>query len=348
MRHSDEFSLRFVLGIVPMPELFDINVARVQMTLCAISYVKGTGSDKTRPNPCDIEAELAKTGYATGGQWSLVWGPAYSAFDDNMMYLVQQDNTSNIAIVIRGTEAVDIKSWCEDVPKGMSDVSGYTHKQATLVSDEFADAISHLAQAVPVGSDDDRTLGAILDKLASKMVLSVIVTGHSQGGGLAPIMGAWIADRLAAQKAHVKVYAFAPPTPGNTEFASWVANALEAFHVANPHDLVPFGYARIGSVITDKVPVEVPEFVSIDGVPFPLRLGIDTADLAVKAIADLNDTSWAPAGTSHLLPAVAAPTDLDYLQQVDAQHNYNSYLYLLGAPQTDVGTKSPLEVRGVA
>lgn len=32
-----------------------------------------------------------------------------------------------------------------------------------------------------------------------------------------------------------------------------------------------------------------------------------------------------------------------YLDQVEGQHNHNSYLYLLNATQTDVGDKSPLK-----
>lgn len=325
-----------------MPVTFDINVAKVQMTLCAISYVKGTGADATRPDPDDIKAELAKKHYETGGKWSLVWGPAYSQFDDNMMYIAQQTNTSVFSLVIRGTESVDVKSWCEDVPTGLTDISSYTGQTGTLISKEFSEAIDGLTKAVSADAGDQRTLGDVLDDLASDPALRMTVTGHSQGGGLAPVMGAWVANRLGTARGRVAVYAFAPPTPGDAKFASWVKSNLDAFHVANPLDLVPFGYAKTGSVIKDKIPTKVPEFIKVHGFPFPLHLGIDAAAVALKALVEFHSTSWAPAGTSCPLPAEAAPADLDYLKQVEAQHNYNTYLYLLGAPQTDVGTKSPL------
>jgi hypothetical protein len=50
---------------------------------------------------------------------------------------------------------------------------------------------------------------------------------------------------------------------------------------------------------------------------------------------------WAQPTKRFLLPKV--PMTGGYLEQVEGQHNHNSYLYLLNATQTDVGDKSPLK-----
>ncbi len=71
----------------------------------------------------------------------------------------------------------------------------------------------------------------------------------------------------------------------------------------------------------DKVPEAVPELY---------RLAIDAA----IGIAELAG-HWQQPQVIIKLPQVQLPESIGYLDQVGAQHNHNSYLYLLDAPQTD-------------
>src|SRR5689334_5202962 len=60
------------------------------MTLSAIAYQN------------DIAGQLKNTSYATGGDWSLVWGPIQDDWG-NLAYVAVSASTGSYALVIRGS-----------------------------------------------------------------------------------------------------------------------------------------------------------------------------------------------------------------------------------------------------
>lgn len=331
---------------------YDASMAQVQMTLSAIAYTPDSNGGAS-PTPGDITTELSKTGYATGGDWSLAWGPGYSTYDDNMMYVVQK-TPGTYSLVIRGTQFNSLTSWFEDFPTGMTDVSAWTGGDVAgttpYVSDKFYTAITTLMTTPgPVAATGQTMdLAAFLDGLASaNSSLTLYITGHSQGGGLAPVLLAWLISHAAANwpstDATMIGYGFAPPTSGGANFASWVkgnpdggksGNASASFLVKNPNDIVPFAYDQIMSIWLDGVPIAVTDHTERDA--------IIAAALGAVALAGSYKTVWAQAGEVTILPSEADPEGGSYFSQVEAQHNHNSYLILLGAPPTDIPSKSPL------
>ncbi|MEM8792978.1 MAG: lipase family protein [Pseudomonadota bacterium] len=314
-----------------MTESYNNMIAQQMMTLASIAYTYGPGKSAT-PRAEDIAHNLAHKQYSTKGVWDLVWGPGYSDYDDNMMFVVRQKGTGTYAVAIRGTEPSSIKSWLEDVPTGMSDYATYTG-ETTLVSDKFAEAIQHLEQTAkdPGGQGFE----AFFDGICARPdPVTLYVTGHSQGAGLAPIMAAWLHAKRGKWPAPVQVisYGFAPPTSGDTEFAGWVDRTFPCFYVANPHDIVPFAYNRLGDIIPQAVPTTVPQWVKIDGIDVDLHALIDGSNIAMKAIADLHMTRWQQAGTAHPVTGIPDPKKGDdYLAQVGFQHSHDTYLELIGA-----------------
>ncbi|BFM16652.1 hypothetical protein R50073_28350 [Maricurvus nonylphenolicus] len=301
---------------------FDQQQAGVLMTLASIAYADSSGSLPKVRNA--IMAELAKPHYATQGQWQLVWGPVIEGEGDNLMYVARRDN--QYAIVLRGTVG-DLGSFWEDVPTGQVAFS-YAGPEAK-VSSHFDDAL----QALLKGADHES--GQRLSVFLAQTLHAnseLFVTGHSQGGGLTPMLVAWaLSERTVwpqATQVNCQGYAFAPPTSGNTDFARWIAAHAISYQVINPLDVVPCGYAAIDSVISKHIP---------DKVPFEYKLLIEgAADLA----ADVGE--WEQPQQQVMLQKIQLPDSISYLHQVLDQHNHNSYQWLLGSPQTDIGDPSNL------
>jgi hypothetical protein len=86
-------------------------------------------------------------------------------------------------------------------------------------------------------------------------------------------------------------------------------------------DVVPYGYAGLKDLVKDQVPEKVPEIYH----PI-IDISVGVAELA---------GFWQQPETFIRLKKVQLPETIVYLDQVAAQHNHNSYLYFLGAPQTD-------------
>ena len=85
---------------------------------------------------------------------------------------------------------------------------------------------------------------------ASQEPLEVTVTGHSKGGALAPTVALWLKEATLEsgeecwdkrQKARVRFYAFAGPTPGNGAFADRLDTKLNdsSHYLVNTNDVVP-------------------------------------------------------------------------------------------------------------
>lgn len=320
---------------------------QVQMTLAAIAYA----DDKTffgirdyslaeigRKIANELQGDHTHMGkpyaYATGKDWRLAWGPVFGTTDDNLMYVAEEIATTNLSIVLRGTVEQVLSFW-EDVPTGQLAFGNGAPGDA-MVSDHFLEALNGLlATADSSGATLEQYLQNAVSDGRSR---TIYVTGHSQGGGLTSMMLAWAANAgkgwSGAGQLAFKGYAFAPPTSGNPAYANWINASFDLVSVVNCLDIVPFGYAAIDRIRPDNVPEPVPHWQGF------LDLWA-ILDVAAGLAADAGQ--WQQPSNQLKLGPEKLPSTMSYLSQVGGQHNHNSYLYLLGAPQVyNVGTASPL------
>lgn len=85
-----------------------------------------------------------------------------------------------------------------------------------------------------------------IDSLYQQGIKDVIITGHSQGGGIAYLLSANLLwrqkDGLLPSDMHFKIYTSASPKPGNLYFAydyEHIAKEGWSYHVVNTEDWVP-------------------------------------------------------------------------------------------------------------
>ncbi|WP_147124476.1 lipase family protein [Shimia ponticola] len=302
----------------------NIGIDAQMATLAAIAYVGETG--KKSDIRGDIETELKNTTYATHhAGWQRLWGPV-TLYDDNLVF-VAQNTAGDIAIVLRGTVYDDLKSWYEDLPDALEP----THFPSAIpgkVSSKFKTAVFDMANATdPVdGTPMMTTVKAATGK--------IYVTGHSQGAGLAPLMHAYVAAMGDIALSRITSHTFAAPSTGDPTFATYVSTTLDSTRYYNMLDIVPTGYANMSDIWEIGLPVKATIDqglirVAVDG--WSLATGLSQSDFAqpdAKVVA-LNTQK------KHV------PNDPSYYDSVVGQHNHNTYLYLLGAHQTDVADGSP-------
>jgi len=294
------------------------STCQIMMTLSAIAYVDDTSKDPTTIGN-KISTELKHKSYATDKNWHLVWGPVIGAEHDNLAYVAQCGD--QMAVVLRGTTA-DPWSIIEDIPTGQTQFPGAPPRP--MVSLEFRhDGRDELLDA------QASTGSTLVDFLQRADPATLYVTGHSQGGGLTPMMMA--ALQIALSRG-VEGHAFAPPTSGNPEFANWIGNNHKCTFYINPLDIVPLGYAAIKDIATKGIPLDIP--LTEEGAEVALA-----AEAAATA-ADLVGP-WQQPATQIILPSVPIypiipgnPGFWDkFKAAAGAQHAHNNYLSLLGAPQ---------------
>lgn len=301
--------------------------AQIMMTLCAISYV-GEGEEIAAIRQ-KIADELAKPRYATQAQWDLVWGPACTPDidSDNLAFVVRQKGRDGFAIVLRGTVFNSVESWIEDVPTKLVTLPWAGAGQPATVSKQFLAAVETL-----LATPDPISKTTLADFVQQGRAARWTVTGHSQGGGLAPILHSYLQSAL--DHGDHASFTFAAPSSGSPAFADYVDDTLTSTRIVNPRDIVPLGYAGLSQIWTHGIPVKS---LWADEI---IRLAVD----AWERLTGLTPAHFAqPQGTVHMLAEHPdTRPDAGYDARVEAQHNYNSYLWLLGAPQTDVGVASPL------
>lgn len=315
---------------------FTTAMAQVLMTLSALAYTEDTASNKCDPPPAlsivkeSLQHELAKKHYATRNQWTLAWGPIQYNPTRNLVYVAQKKGTDKYAVVLRGTVG-SFSSFSEDVPTGQVSF-GYGLPKEAKVSKEFDKAFKGI-----LGTPDPKTNTLLGDYLRSTAItsgpLDLYVTGHSQGAGLASMMTAWAHMDLEnwGNKPHkITNYTFAAPSAGNPAFAKWIDDNTTSLMVRNPLDIVPHGYASVNKVIKDALPTRV---------PFGWSIVVDLANGLTQITGP-----WAQPKYHWTLDREYLDQRYSYFEQVGGQHNHNSYLYLLGATQTDVGDQSPLDL----
>jgi len=309
-----------------------LDTADIQMTLAAIAYVDD--SDSLEQIRAAIKGELAKTKYATKGHWRLAWGPAIRG--GNLVYIAQNKEKRHLySLVIRGTDFDllndDIEDiWVTQVPYPFADnADGYPK-----VSRGALDGLHNIQQMTDVLTG--HSIETFLKDAAKKVPIDLVITGHSLGGGLASLVLLWLYDTIPqwgilAKKVNFSGYTFAGHTVGNADFADYFNRSVGTrfYRFVNPLDIVPRSYGDLTSVIEKDVPSKV---------PLKYRVVLD----ALRAYLSLHGLRFHQVDTQVLLDGVKLAPTTPYLAHVVEQHRPNSYLYLLDAPELDIGKASAL------
>jgi hypothetical protein len=322
---------------------YDPNLAQVLMTLSALAYLG------ERPLPSELTdhhqqriadlltAELANASYATASAWELAWGPALTV--GNMMFVAQRTGTNDYALVIRGTDWSFLIDWVEDLDilqlvsfpyvrtsdptvriakgtmEGLNALSGMTAPAPALPNQQPMSALQFI---------NSRAMAAQGD-------LNVYVTGHSLGGCLASVTGAWLQFQTAQWQhtgdtgVNVTIYTFAGPSAGNRSFATYCDQTFPDafFRVYNEYDVVPRGWQEL----------HVPTQWYVPAPDCPLVVKGAAVGLQVAIAHDI----YTQAGEAHQLPGTTNPGFAgSFWTQLGYQHDQNTYLGLLGAPQIDL------------
>ena len=232
------------------------------------------------------------------------------------------------AIVLRGTLWSSIESWIEDVPTALVEYPWAEAGYGAKVSKEFLEAINDLKALADQGTGLSFT-----DFVAENKAGKWVVTGHSQGGGLTPMMHGYLDTLLGHSNS--ESFTFAAPTSGSPGFAAFVDEHLNSARTRNPLDVVPYGYADLPDIWNIGIPVS--SIFAQGGIMLAVsywqtQYGLEPADFGQpqKSVVTLT-------------PRHDPRKDIWYEQRVEAQHIANSYLLLMGAPQVESDSASPLD-----
>jgi Lipase (class 3) len=304
---------------------FDVEIAQTMITLAAI--VNAGIGEPLVVIETKIKAELKNAFYATRGMWSLVWGPVIGGKHDNLVCVFKRQDKETYAIVLRGTDIKNFQSILEDIPVSQS-VYPFSSTAVTHVSTSFLEAVEAMVDAPDASG---LKLGDFLDGITRTTTnTTLFVGGHSQGGGLAPIMLGWVLQRAQTwpTKADVAItcYASAPPTSGDPAFARWIGDNATSYQIVNPFDIVPFWYGAIREILADNIPKALGHTIKDDALRYLTNGWADVADHA---------GAWEQPASVLRLRSVQLPPSISWIVQAQNQHAHNSHLYLLGAPSVD-------------
>lgn len=289
---------------------------QIMMTLAAITYANPDGA---------LQEELKNTGYATQGQWKLVWGPVNTSYGfnlDNLMYIVQLTGTNTLAVAIRGTvleyDLSTLADLFEDMEVSYTLPWLFPPVPGSLVAGGTLFGLESLASMTDASG---QTAFDFLNSFASP---TVYVTGHSLGGCLTTVMAPWLLYKLnEADNAPIGIYpyTFAAPTAGNRAFAAWYnATFPISARYFNEIDVIPKAWHNLKE-INDLFP---PSPVC----PWAMKYMVDL----VNSWLDVLHIGYTQTnGNGSRLPGVSTQNP-NWFTEVGAQHDHNYYLKLLGAP----------------
>ena len=206
-------------------------------------------------------ADILTTFSAQLGSWELVWGPAVRVPNPvsppaNTMFVVRGvDDPRRVVVAIAGTNPFSAFDWL------IEDARVRIQRDWTI-----GNPAAGLTPKIANGTDSG--LGILLSMMPGPGVqgvgtrlsdflrslppgpLDICVTGHSLGGALAPALALWLNDSTpawdATGRAQLSCVAFAGPTPGNGDFATYYASTplgLRTTRIHNSLDVVPHAWA---------------------------------------------------------------------------------------------------------
>jgi hypothetical protein len=116
-------------------------------------------------------------------------------------------------------------------------------------------------------------LTSMFNELTPKLLLrlesisgpcDLFITGHSQGGAAASLFALWV-EHTFPGKFQIKTYIFAPPSIGNKDFSTIVAQYIPygVYRVVNPLDTIPYFFVNIKALISSNTPRRIPIFFKL-------------------------------------------------------------------------------------
>lgn len=304
------------------------------MTLASLAYVNENNPAYMRDS---LIVQLANNNYETGGNWKLEWGPALTPDKANMLYVVKDTlkNPDMYAIAIRGTD------WCF-LTNIKEDILVYSMVPYTY-SGNVNDSIS---EGASLGLSK---ILSLLDPLSHKTFLQYLtaikrpiptgkhdlfITGHSLGGALATVLTSWMLDNGMGHVFNIKSYTFAAPTVGNKgyveHFNSIVNSAgAESHRVVNPRDIIPRFISEIDTILLKQYPTLLP--LSIETAFFAMYSYFTYEGIYYHHVGEVRYLGQAIPGNC---PS-GSPSFDQYSCWVGFEHDHNTYLRLLNAPETN-------------
>lgn len=318
----------------PDLELGEINIKGEMMTLSAMGYVKD-GSSPTEILKT-IEDLLDDENLTTKGKWELAWGPGISENNENMLFVAKQKNSDNIteyAISVRGTNLHSAFDLFEDID--VFELVQFPHgEEGDMISYGALDGFNLLLSTKNMGSDNS-TLEDFLHTINNTTITTPLyVTGHSQGGSLAPLISYWIKNQNDLKdKFIISTYIFAGPSVVNDSFRNNFIKLFPHdslfFSYVNSLDIMPYYWSDLLAINSKNIPVHV---------PLKYRNHNDSSNTKLQEkgikyynLAAADTIGNIPIEQTHFPDPHPGDTTLYYLYWVEKEHNYNNYLTLLGA-----------------
>jgi hypothetical protein len=267
----------------------------------------------------------------TGGSWQCVWGPVQSPDEANVVYVAVYNYGPGMpvfaAVVIRGTDVDVSDPWgvieqiWEDADVLAWGPMPWDPTQPARIANGSLYALSLIQGLTSGGLSLQSFLASFLSDPANNDPV-LVVTGHSLGGGLVPVVASWLRSALASSGVNNPIVptSFAAPTPGDAAFADYYdATFRYAPRYWNTLDVVPRGWWDLSGVTTIYDGCNLP----IPDVPYYAILGWEGAMY-------LAGVSYAQQRTNNAPLAGACLVTTDWYAQLGYQHHTTTYMSLLG------------------
>ena len=344
---------------------YDLSESREMMTLAAIAYAAEDTKDYVKIRKAIIKELGASSELA--GNFQLVWlgiTPDWA----NLMYVARDvRETARFAVAVRGTDWNFLTDWKEDFnvlathdwptasppnPSIYVAEGAWCGLQALLATTSDIFNMTPPPITLPTTMESfflGEALGSTYDT-----DVDIFFTGHSLGGAMATVVGLWLADTaskwvLRPNKVNFKTYTYASPTVGNKNFAGYyngqTANPQvqwQAFRVYNDQDAIPYAYGDLKDLPENGIPLTFLFGLALAGTAGGINATL--ADYKVSYVQVESTSNGTALGLSNNPPSPKWPPHCnnpagdttDYACWVSYEHDHNTYLFLLGAPQIDI------------
>jgi hypothetical protein len=226
----------------------------------------GDGTPNTKGTVAQLEATLSQkiSAYLSNpaltaliGQWQVVWGPIVwqnqgSDVADNAMFVGYNSKQNVYVVAVAGTNAASTYDLdVEDLE--VSSTVKWSYGGTANISEGTADGLTAL---LGMTSSQQQTLATFLGSVSNRTSATLIFTGHSLGGALAPALAVALFNSQGGalaksgwQPSNVYVLPTAGPSVGDQGFVNLfkatISSSSQGFNtlIWNSLDVVPHAWA---------------------------------------------------------------------------------------------------------